>query len=1047
MNTAIQDKDLSKFLAMLVGNSNDLLQISGWYCIAQWVHQYAAGWNRPVRPPDIAFFLHADQYSTVLKLCELNLFQIEENAEALAHLVGVIRHYNMTGVNARYFYRDFLCCSVADTSYFSWQSSVTSDGALCCTLIHLCMLYAGDRLGTKKIIEVQSPMIYDAHLNTMKWFGISLEEFERCWDAVHYCDVSSPYKARPKIKDAVKIYDKYHASKRFLLEQYAVASGFDPRELRLSENPLEYIQKRSGQKVREGGLTDEDKLFLNAAYQISRETPTDIVHTLFYADRDDSNIECMVARTEIMWAQWCIHDLLIVNPSPMFLLEYSRVEGMKQEGQVAPSRTTFAVMDDTLCCIYGRQFPQYHFIRIDQMVHLTQQYDFILVFARDYDDRNDLWKAYRHCKDSGHMAALVPQTAITKKGETFVEELFANKIHVRLLMGVPENLRQSAPKKKVLLCGRKNERFSEKMRLINAVADETGNWLVLEKKSYHVSMDLLKRGMTLAQMIKVAQNKTSKPRENEYYFFSKEILIEYIKITKKKCLVGIKASYRTIYRPKVNVRSSKGTRTVKDYDRGLRGSSMGMILPKLQLAVLSEAFSPAIIEDIKDYYKNDLGCLSIKTMWYCCREALSYCLSYDEDIAMEFFCGEYQELSNLQSGYCVADDIVRAMAVLYGEIEIPKKKWLQLNLIFQTAIEEGLIEKNPLASFMLIVKDKFKERLYMLSAALKKSHFTEDEELRMIEFLRERIPVPRKKGDTAPRYVVESKWLAAAFSLFAGLPVREICPLLWGDLRKIEDDLEEMQVYITKHLNDQGIVISNLNYKNKEKYRKAALDMILIGMLLERLQYIKTLYGLTDDDLQELPIMLEAEPFKGRSIKQAKMLSRATAVAVKKKLLEEAKIEEEWISLLEGDQKFDYNLNAYRTDLFAANFRHKAYNYCGFRAGELCYHLGNKGPDTYSVHYCDYGDDFVQYGMVRKLNRWTYIYEPKNNRIKTSFLAEVLDDQKEYTTGFYAQGRASATATVTPSENAEGSVIVEVECRHGLEGSATTYERGEHDNE
>lgn len=369
-----------------------------------------------------------------------------------------------------------------------------------------------------------------------------------------------------------------------------------------------------------------------------------------------------------------------------------------------------------------------------------------------------------------------------------------------------------------------------------------------------------------------------------------------------------------------------------------------------------------------------------------------------------------------------------------------EREWLQLYLIFQVAVEEGFLGKNPLVSFVHVVKDEDRKRLYMLNAALKKSHFTDAEEARMVAFLRELIPIPGKHSGMAPRYVVESKWLVGAFSLFCGIPLREICPLLWEDLCHI-DDLEEMQMLITKHLNNNDLVVSNVSYGNKKHFRKLALAMILLNMLLQRKRYLLDIWGYTEESLAKLPIMLENEP-SGRGRRKHQMITRRSARAVNQKLLAVAQIPEDKITLLEGEEQFDVNLNAVRTDLFAANFRHKAYHTCGFTAGELSYHVGSKGPDTYSEHYCDYANDFLQYDMVWKLNRWTYIYNPDNKGLQPFCVEHMIDGEQGYSTGRFAEGRAYAELSLKPSQDAQGIIRVELECEHGLEGTAVGYPKG-----
>lgn len=1025
-------------------NANNPLVLSGWYCIALWLDKFARK-SEQIYPSsdEIIMLFRNTKFRYIISALQLFNLPYLSDVNLHVHLVKIVRYYkvNQNIERAIYFYRDYLCCALSDIGIYSSLSGF--DGALYCSLIRLCMLYAGDRLGTPAIIELQPINIYNDHHEVMDYFHVPYEEFELIWNSVHSCKSSSPARSKQKVLDAVKIYGKFKASPQYLLEQYAHIVSLDSAEISNSNNPLEYIyQKSKKYKHKEGGLADLEKKFLNAAYQISREAPVDVVQNIFYRNRDDSKLECMIARTEIVRAKLHSRSFLVVNPSPMFLQEFSKTDVNKYQGVAPQYRVFMVVLDEVLCTIYGRQFPAYSFICLNQLTALSEMFDCVAVFARDYEPRSDLWEAFRFCKPNGSVIAVVPQTAFTQKDETFVDEWRSNGIGIRSILDVPKQLSNSKPAKKALVVGMKIDNPSKYFRLLNAVTDPTGDWVIYDKHHDRIPFNLLSQHMTLAQMRNaVRNNRIPETREIQSYSFSQEIKLEYMFIRSNGEIEGARASYRTIHRPKLHPQSTKGKRIVKNYESGLRGKSIEEILPKLEFTALSEYFYTSIVNDVKDYYQGNYGQVTLKTLWYCCREELTYKLSYDDDVARYFFCGGSRALSDLRFGECSADDIHEAMKALYGDDEIPKKIWLQLYMILQTAVEEGMIEHNPLATFMVVVKNQNRERLYLLNAALKKSHFTDDEEARMIAFLREQIPVPGRRKERAARYVVESKWLLGAISLFAGIPVREICPLHWGDIRRIEDDLDEMQMVISKHLSDKGGIIANVHHKNKHLFRKIPIDTILAQMLMDRKSFLQSRYGCTDESLEDAYVMLDEEPARGRGIYKCKTISKSTANDAKKKLLQIAKISEETISLLEGEAKIDVNLNSYRTDLFAANFRHKAIHQCGFTEGELCFHMGNRGPDTFSNHYCDYSDDFLQYNMVRKLYRWSYVYDTANSAAKSVRKCGTVNETTEYNSGRYTTGRVDVTLGIVPSEDAEGTILVEVNTRHGSNIDAAAYMR------
>jgi hypothetical protein len=103
--------------------------------------------------------------------------------------------------------------------------------------------------------------------------------------------------------------------------------------------------------------------------------------------------------------------------------------------------------------------------------------------------------------------------------------------------------------------------------------------------------------------------------------------------------------------------------------------------------------------------------------------------------------------------------------------------------------------------------------------------------------------------------------------------------------------------------------------------------------------------------------------------------------------------------------------------------------------------MGNRGPDTFSNHYCDYSDDFLQYNMVRKLYRWSYVYDTANSAAKSVRKCGTVNETTEYNSGRYTTGRVDVTLGIVPSEDAEGTILVEVNTRHGSNIDAAAYMR------
>lgn len=207
-------------------------------------------------------------------------------------------------------------------------------------------------------------------------------------------------------------------------------------------------------------------------------------------------------------------------------------------------------------------------------------------------------------------------------------------------------------------------------------------------------------------------------------------------------------------------------------------------------------------------------------------------------------------------------------------------------------------------------------------------------------------------------------------------------------------------------------------------------------------------YGYLPEDILEQPIVLEKE-IKNRRKKKFDFCSRETARKVSRKLLVKAEIPEDRLPLLDGEQQFYTDLNTTSRDLFYANFQHKSKIVCGFTDGQLSYVTGTKPEDTLSEHYVDYANDFLQYDMVCRLNRWSYIYttEPElDQRAAELYTGEVNFNSKEEASP-HPSGLVSMNMdlTIQPTEET-GEIVLTVESDHGVQGKITVYGRKEQDH-
>ena len=1021
-------------------NPDDVVSTTGWYSIAQWVMQVIGG--QDVKQVSIEDCFKMEWFRKALSAFCLNRYPIRQKADALFRLCEVIRLCRLVGSNAKIFFQYYLPSVVGNTSYFAW-GGVKSDGALTSSVIYLVMLCAGNRLGSAEVLELVVKEEFGKVEKQLVQFGITFNEFNLCWNAVHYIDASNPFQSKPKIKKALKAYEKMNLPGTVLLEQYTHARNYHTSDWKYGLNPWEYVQHKLGIEHPERGMSADEKLFNEAVYKILKESPSDVIQTVFYGGRDDSRIECAVARTEVKLRLMGAHNVLVVNPSPMFLrLFCENMDALTRNSNIDHKiPATFAVTDRIVTELYAREHSYFKFVEMSELQSLDQMFDYVVVLARDYKSL-PLWDALDRCSERANFTLLLPQTVLTQQEEHFAEELRKRNLAVNWIMDVPQKCCQSQPRKKMLVSGTKQkEYFNPKMHLFFTDSDESGSHIIPQKANITVPTAMLSRNLTLAQMRSLVSqgDKLPQPRLFETYDFSREIKICYNWIRDAEGnLVKARAYYRKFLRPDEESHRQKGKRpNDKRTERGLRGKTEEEIIPKLEEVPLYVEFFDDIVEDILEVYAGRYEELSLKGLWFCCRRELMGHDSYNEDVVKEFFCGKNQSLSNLIVGDCLPEDIESALENVYGVENISQRKWMQIVLILKVAAENGMIQNKSLPRAVKRVMTDFPKKKSLLNSNLRKNSFTDEEEMRVVQFLNEMISVPGKTKGTAPRYVVESKWLFGAFSLFTGLPIRDLAPLCWGDLHEI-DGIDEMYCEITKHLNEAGKPISNSSYRDGEHFRKIGIVKVLALMSMQRKQYLKDLNGFTDEDLAEMPVFLEKER-RGRGKRKLEMISRKTAQRVNKALLSAAQIAADKIRLLEGKAGFNYDLNAYTSKLLSSNFQHNVNIDCGFTEGELFHYLGNKTSDTYARHYCNNNIDTLVYADAGKINRWAYRYDPRNTETENRRIMKLYKEDGTVTTGRYLEGVANADLTLTASEHAVGYIEIEVDCAHGVEIKICDY--------
>ena len=356
----------------------------------------------------------------------------------------------------------------------------------------------------------------------------------------------------------------------------------------------------------------------------------------------------------------------------------------------------------------------------------------------------------------------------------------------------------------------------------------------------------------------------------------------------------------------------------------------------------------------------------------------------------------------------------------------------------KTAEESGFIDANPIPALLPEISNRASKELRNLRNMLTKKTFTFEEEARILAYVRE-----EGKSDFGPRKALrfeeDSTLLLGPIHLFTGMSTREVCALTWGDF-EIIPGLKVYRLLVYKFLSDEGTVIY---HADGTACRKVPVAPLLADMLNSRKNYLQAMCGFTEAELQHLPVIMPDNKKTLAVLSKPPFCKYDAAIRICRSLIEKANIPTQELVLPgDGDKELVVDMNKYQGDIFYSNFKHRANHTCSFNRGELSYVVGNKAPDTFSQHYCDYTNDLVQYGMVQKLNRWSHAHETGGqNAVQSTSEASTFTRKTTVHSDRKKNHYNALSITLASTQEVPGSYIdVMIECDHGATGSIAVYD-------
>ena len=912
--------------------------------------------------------------------------------------------------------------------------------------LFLLLKFVAEQAGVDNISSIDPQQFFDTTPGVREaWMRIttlSCQEFILCWRAVFsYKHTSIPVKINGQIASAISAYRGKKVPMQKLLTDFSDIKKHRS-QLEKGVNHWADLQKKIKKNPVESGVTIDETLFDLAAWNLKEEKASKVIRSVFYnKSRNVSAFECGFLYEIFMRSLRSDDKILIVNPSPDYILRYV------SDKYFSHDKTYFAVADDTIAFLYNQEFSTQNvmpFSKIHKLVGISR----VLIMSRDWpvDKMEALMSCLKTCQDFAQIYATLPNAMFDSEPEKWKKYLRETTCLIRNVMLLPTGVTtKNANRKKVLV---RLEKYSAAVEhnpdiyFSTAVLGPDQRLYFTPTSRVVTASDFFNSGLTIrslyqrAALIDIGPPKKERRKPAERYVFSKEIIIRYTILKNRKNRYAGKAYYCSIL--DTHKRGKPLTETI---EKGLRSHTEQGVLTRLEEVPFDDRVESVIIEDILQAYAGEKSTLSLKTVWFCLRSMLLRKRRYDDSIAKSLFCGESQELSNLCPSAAFEADFTNAMESIFGQAadDILLKYWEQLSLILDSAVEGKYLKVNPLERLLREMSTRATRAQREVRNALSKKTFTHEEEEKILAYI---CGETRKSYGPrhAKRYEVDSVCLAGAICLYTGMEFREVCALTWRDLQCTE--LDTYQFAITKLAPSGKTAGSDLSKQAWKAFRLLPLVPELSEMLIARKNYLLAVCHLSEKELNGTPIILRADP-AGTQAQPLKLegCSPQTLARKCKKVIDVAEIQSQILLLPDEINPLESDLAKYQGNIFRTNFKYRANHTCGLTRGEINYILGISPPDTFSRHYCDYTNDFIQLAMAHKLQRWTASFQSLG-KPDCKVSAKLLQWEGHHMAAYGPFGGGCACADLiieTDPAICEGTLMCTIESDFGYYGSVIQY--------
>jgi|GEM_PF-2072759 len=798
--------------------------------------------------------------------------------------------------------------------------------------------------------------------DSAEWYKSKANSFAKKWETIykkteeefidiydHFLQYSLkpiPVLAKGRLRKVADTYKKFFVPNEKLFHDYCSVNKISGEPF----NPWYNLKNNQNIHVRQGVSVDET-IINDGAWQIREQKPTDIIRYLFYPTyKNDSAFECgFLLSSFVMESDK--NSVLIYYPSPDMIIS--------SVNKIPSERIRFIVQDEYFINAYKREFPSNIFSTPETMAE-SKATNILAIFQDSikisFKEAIEIIGNNRYIQRA---TILVPNCVMDHQLSSTIQSISNAGFSVDRILILDTSITNSKPRKKSLLyLGRSGGSRNYLTTLYHAGYDEKEKKLFIDDKHYQSNLENVVPGMTLLGLWKNYNQEDRndsliKARKRSVsYAFSKEINIRYSYTVRN----GIKSGIASYYSHPFNGAEKKITPSI---EKGLRGAEETQFFGKLEQIPFYENVDYIIRRDIKKAYENISHELSLKSLWFIQRRELQSQDKYNEDIAKEILCRNHKIIEEMTYKEFDKEQLSKAISQITENFTQEKKQryWDQIYLVYKQSVTSNYLPMNPILDVYQNLSNKLLKEQQEVRNALTKKQLSINEQIKLLT---------KRGGVSSPDWDNTSsiKTIIIAFRLFTAIPAKEMCALKWEDVVYIAE-YGIYQVQITKYTNEQEQIVLYGAKEDWLRFRCIPIVPALAGILLARKKYIQNKYRIKDENIDRIPIFCETID-KRKNRQKAMPIWKINQIC--RDGINNLGIKEMTITLPEDDKETD--LNKYRNDLFVSNFKFCGNHISKMTRGEINYLLGLTAPDTYSKHYCDYTNDAIQFSICKKIERW-----------------------------------------------------------------------------